>query len=219
MHIINVILKCARFFSPNDLTFVAFCFYSHSSRRPVICTLRVNLTYRAPLAWRSWRDTVLLETIHGWAPRIKPLIGARNGRSYEFTELAERQNRRVFQFFSVYYLLRRVKRSVFTGGDFEYTDEYTARSDARTRSEPVPAWCRCNDGTHFFLCIGYFRFHDTSDRFDTKRAWNARPMCHPGGRDGCQNSQDSRKFYSQDSSDCRERDSSENNFSGTSVLP
>lgn len=58
---------------------------------------------------------------------------------------------------------------------------YTARTDARTRSEPVSVWCRCYDGTHFFLCIGYFRFHDTSDRFDTKRARNARPMCHLGG--------------------------------------
>lgn len=87
-------------------------------------------------------------------------------------------------FLSIIYYYR-VKRSVFTGGDFEYTDEYTARPNARTRSEPVSAWCRCNDdGTHFFLCIGYFRFHDTSDRFDTKRARNARPMCHPSGRDG-----------------------------------
>lgn len=63
---------------------------------------------------------------------------------------------------------------------------YTARTDARTRSEPVPAWCRCYDGTHFFLCIGYFRFHNTSDRFDTKRARNARPMCHLGGWNECE---------------------------------
>lgn len=67
--------------------------------------------------------------------------------------------------------------------------------DARTRSEPVPAWCRCNDGTHFFLCIGYFRFHDTSDRFDTKRAQNVRAGCvRRAGR--ARISQNSRKFCS-----------------------
>lgn len=97
--------------------------------------------------------------------------------------------------FSVYYLLCRVKRSVFTGGDFEYTEEHNARPDATTRSEPVPAWCRCNDGTHFFLCIGYFRFHDTSDRFDTKRARNVHAGCvRRAGR--VRDSQNSRKFCS-----------------------
>lgn len=116
--------------------------------------------------------------------QIKPLIGS----AERMISRVRRKRISLPVFLSIIYYRG---QAIFTGGGFECTDEYR---ETRTRSEPVPAWCRCNDdGTHFFLCIGYFRFHDTSDRFDTKRMRNARLMCRPSGR--ARNSRDSRKFY------------------------
>lgn len=102
----------------------------------------------------------------------------------------------------IYYRL--VKRSVFTGSDFEYTDEYTVRPDARTRSEPVPAWCRCNDvGTHSFLSVHRllsFSRHLRSLWHETSAECASDVPSRCGlGRDGtgqARDSRDSRKFYS-----------------------
>jgi len=103
--------------------------------------------------------------------QIKPLIGSAK-RTISLHESPSPQKENQPSSFSVYYLLLPCQAIGLYRQRFRmYGRIY--REDARTRSEPVPAWCRCNDdGTHFFLCIGYFRFHDTSDRFDTKRARN-----------------------------------------------
>lgn len=159
-------------FFPNDLIFVAFYFYLRSSQKGV--DLRANLIRVS----KHSRYGVLLETISTDSAQTKPFIG--NERVGLF---AERKS--AFQFFYLLSITVSSDRSL-PAAISNIRTNYTARTDARTRSEPVPAWCRCNDGTHFFLCIGYFRFHNTSHRFDTKRARNARSMCHLDGRNGCE---------------------------------
>lgn len=117
--------------------------------------------------------------------------------------------------FSIYYLLRRVKRSGFTGGDFKYTDELY-RED----------WCQNSLRTGFHLVSMQRRDAFLSVHRLLSFSRHLRSLWHETSAECAsdvpfrrmervRDSQDSRKFYS---SNRREQDSPLNNFSGISVL-
>jgi hypothetical protein len=122
---------------------------------------------------------ILLETICGLGPQIKPLIGSAEWTISRVAESAERES--AFQFFCLLSItalssdrslpaaISNIRMNTPRGLMPELVqNRFPPGVDATTLGR-----------IHFFLCIGYFRFHDTSDRFDTKRARNARPMCRP----------------------------------------